>query len=188
MDKSWIKLFRKITNHPVFDDEKAFRVFLWILLNVNKETGDITVGRFWLASALKYKADTLYKVIKRLKIQYQLIDTLSNNKSTTIRVLNWAKYQQASDPVTTKTENSNNKVTHNKNIEREYINIYSDKKKNTYIFQGKEYDLKEYHVYQIEKPSCTLPPVKKGMKQKDYLAALSPSQLWEYAEMYGGRA
>lgn len=105
MNETYIKIFRKIRDHSVFNDEQALRVFIWILISVDYKTGSMISGRFWASEILGIKPTTYYKILKRLEKKHDLVTLSSNNKNTTILVKNWVKYQ--SDGNTT----GNNKVT-----------------------------------------------------------------------------
>ena len=53
MSDTWIKLYRKAMDHPVFFDETAWRVWTWILMSVDYETGEMDIGRFVASQDLK---------------------------------------------------------------------------------------------------------------------------------------
>ena len=131
-NNSWIKLYRKAKDNDIMRDPTAWFLFSWILLSVQKDTGKWKVGRFMLADMLGIKSTTIYKTLKRLEKKYKVVTLNSNNRFTEITVLQWAKYQQQTPPVTqagnnkvtTKGQQSNNKVTLNKNKRiREVENI-----------------------------------------------------------------
>ena len=119
MDNSWVKLYRKIRDHDVIKDANACQVLLWLFTGVDKRTGILTTGRFVASEWLGMNPSTFYKVLKRLEEKYKIVTLTSNNKFTTISLLNWAKYndypekvtQISNNKVTTKEQQSNNKVT-----------------------------------------------------------------------------
>jgi hypothetical protein len=105
-NKTYIKLFRKLKDHEVFSDEKALRIFIWILLTVDYKTGKMKSGRFWAAERLDMKPRTYHKVLtERLEKRYKLVTLFSDNKKTVISVNKWHEYQGDSDTT------SDNKVT-----------------------------------------------------------------------------
>jgi hypothetical protein len=104
-NQTWIKLFRKIVDHDIFNDESAFRVFMWILCSCDYKTGTMKSGRFWASERLGVNPITYYKILKRLEKKYDLVTLQSNNKNTTILVKKWNLYQDSSN------NESNNKVT-----------------------------------------------------------------------------
>lgn len=121
MDNTWWKFYRKLIEHPVFHDDKALKLFLYILSTANYKTGTLRTSRFRTAESVKMKPPTFQKVLKRLEEKYEIVSLRSNNKWTEISVLNWAKYQQDEDPlsplVSSKYHQSINKVSLNKNID-----------------------------------------------------------------------
>ena len=92
-------------------DPLAWTLFCYILLSVNRETGKLIAGRFYLAKELGVKPNTVYKALLRLAKKYKVVTLSSNNRFTEIRVLNWAKYQleknPVTPPVTTQSQHSN---------------------------------------------------------------------------------
>lgn len=108
MDNSWVKLYRKVGDNPIMLDDKACRVFLWLLIHVNKKTGQLTAGRFQISQDLRINPSTIYKVLQRLEKKYQICNIKSNNKFTEISLTNWAKYNPYDEKV---TQDDNNKVT-----------------------------------------------------------------------------
>lgn len=122
-DNSWIKLYRKAKYNEIIKDHPAWCLFSLILLSVDKDTGKWKAGRFLIAELLGMKSGTVYKTLQRLEKKYKMVTLSSNNRFTEITVLQWAKYQHSSqsvtqvgnNKVTTKEQQSNNKVTLNKN-------------------------------------------------------------------------
>ena len=41
----WIKINRTILNHPIFESEKALKIWLWCLLRANFKQGEVLHGR-----------------------------------------------------------------------------------------------------------------------------------------------
>ncbi len=153
MNDTWIKLYRKITESDVFQDARAFQVFIWLLISADHKTGKIKVGRFWLANLLDMNPNTLKDVVKRLEKKYKIITTTSTSKFTEITLLNWAKYQSRMIPTplddtsptpaghqqnTSRTPLVKNKEYKNKEIR----NIYSDLE---YLREIPESDIEEYY-------------------------------------------
>jgi hypothetical protein len=107
MDNTWVKLYRKLGDNKVMQDSKACQVFLWLLLHVDKKTGIVTIGRYLIAKELNLNPNTIYKVLSRLEKKYEIVTQSSNNRFTTISLLNWAKYNQYNETV---TQDGKNKV------------------------------------------------------------------------------
>lgn len=122
-NETWIKFYRKITEHPLYWDKNAYWIFSWLLAHVDYQTGEMIIGRFWLASIFKMNPNTVYAVLKRLQDKYKCITLTSNNRNTTIKVVNWAKYQHQNPADNNK---NNNKITtkqQQNNTTQEYKNI-----------------------------------------------------------------
>jgi hypothetical protein len=161
MDNSWIKLFRKLLNHPVFEDEKGLRVFLWILMSVDKDSGEMKTGRFWAAARLGYNPSTYKNIIGRLSKKYQLITTTGTNKYTTIRVVNWSKYQVASVSRPPERPTKDQQKTTTQELENKYINAVN---KNSF---------KSNRFTEIG-----LPQPKSGQTNEQYILSLTSEQAW----------
>lgn len=131
-NETYIKLYRKLREHEILKDSNALQVFIWILICVKYKTGSMIIGRFWASNELNMNPNTFYKVLKRLDKKYDLVTLISNNKNTEVLVNNWKSYQHESNTignnkVTTKEQQSNNKVTLDKNIRNKEIkNIYTN--------------------------------------------------------------
>ena len=141
-DKSYIKLFRKLLNSPIFENEKALKIWIWCLLKathkerlllvgqqeVNLEKGQFVFGRKKASEELKMSESTIYKYIKLLE-KLQMISINSNNKFSVITVEKWEEYQieelKDNNKVTTKEQQSNT----NKNVKNIYINLFNKYKK-----------------------------------------------------------
>lgn len=92
--EGWVKLYRKLLDNDLFKDEKAFRVFIWILLTVDR-TGSMRVSRFRTAALLEINPNTFRSILSRLSVQHQVITINSTNKYSVIQVRNWSKYQDS---------------------------------------------------------------------------------------------
>ncbi len=163
-DTTWLKLYRKLSNHDILFDDKALRLFIWLLLHVDKRTGSLTTGRFLLAESLRMHPSTIYKVLKRLEKKYKIVTALVTTKNTTIRLVNWEKYnlydEKVTTSVTTKEQQSNNKVTHNKTYRHKDISTNvdmeetpKDREKNAFV----ETILSEFETRRGHIPSDKFP-------------------------------
>lgn len=123
MDNSWVKLYRKIAEHPVIKDAKACQVLLLLFTMVDKKTGKFTTGRFVMSRQLGMNPNTYKDVLKRLEKKYEIITTKSTNKYTEISLLNWANYQNTN--LSSPLRNTNKTPTkHQQNTtKQEYKNI-----------------------------------------------------------------
>lgn len=94
----YIYLYRKILkNEPLLRDHTAFGVFIWLLLRADYKTGKVETGRFVGAHDLGLKPTTFYQAIRRLTTKHELVDTSSDNRFTSITILNWNDFQGSND-------------------------------------------------------------------------------------------
>jgi len=135
-NSGWVKVHRKAKENKIMQDQAAWQLFSWVLLSVDN-TGTYYTSRLLLAEQLSCNSNTIYKTLQRLIKKYKVVTASSNNKCTTIKLLNWDKYQTSdklatevsNNEVTTGQQRSNNADIY-KNIRiknKEYINILPDK-------------------------------------------------------------
>lgn len=128
-DDTWIKLYRKLLKSPIFDNEKALKIWIWCLLKathkdrnqlvglqiVKLKNGQFVFGRKKASEELKMKESTIYKYISLLK-KLQMIDIKSNNKFSVVSIEKWESYQtnevKGNNKGTTKEQQRNT----NKNV------------------------------------------------------------------------
>ena len=133
-NKSWIKLYRKLLQSPIFENEKALKIWIWCLCKathkgitqlvgqqiIELNTGQFVFGREKASEELKMTESTVYKYIKLLE-KLQMISIKSNNKFSIISIDNWEEYQgeeqQKNNKRTTKEQQSNT----NKNVKNIYL-------------------------------------------------------------------
>lgn len=113
-------------------DPTALQIFIWLLIGCDYKTGMMATGRHWASQELKIKPRTFHKALtERLRDRYNLVTLSSDNKNTIVYIKNWIKYQALGDspsdkPVTTKGQQSDNKVTLINNIRsKDTNNIYT---------------------------------------------------------------
>ena len=80
-DNSWVKLYRKILQSPIFENEKALKVWVWCLCKathkereqlvgkqlIKLEKGQFVTGRKKASEELKMKERTVYDYFKLLE-------------------------------------------------------------------------------------------------------------------------
>lgn len=155
---SYIKLFRKLLKSPIFENEKALKVWIWCLLKathtdreqlvgqqiVDLKKGDFVFGRKKASEELKMSESTVYKYIKLLE-KLQMISVKSNNKFSVVSIEKWEEYQakeqQENNKGTTKEQQSNT----NKNVK----NVKNVNKRGKKVFSPPS--LQEIQKYIIEK-------------------------------------
>lgn len=123
MNNGWIKLHRMILDKPLWEDQNATRVFFWILMNVDYQTGIGTFGRTQIARGTGLKNSTVYKVATRLQEKYQVLSIKSNNHFSEISVLNWAKYQQGDQEVASTVQEKEHVTSKESSTIKEYKEI-----------------------------------------------------------------
>lgn len=134
MNNGYIKSWRKAANSELWKDQNAWRVFQWILWNVDYKTGIGTFGRTQLSLGTGIKPNTVYKVTTRLHEKYQVLSMKSNNLFTEISVTNWAKYQQDLEVVTGSVHETEQVASMDRNTIKEERN----KEYNIYIPDSQE--------------------------------------------------
>lgn len=97
MDNGWIKLHRKALENDIIRDQNAWCIFTWLLLKVDRLTGQKKVARSWACEELGMKATTFYDSLMRLVKKYKVATTNPTGTYTTVTLLNWDKYQSQED-------------------------------------------------------------------------------------------
>ncbi len=120
-DLSWIKLYRKAKQNDIMRDPVAWLLFSWILLSVNKETGEWKIARSVLAELTGLKQSTIYDGLKRLEEKFKLTTAIPTANYTKIRVSKWSVYQPNKD-ITDRSTDS--RPTSN----RQQTDTYQDKR------------------------------------------------------------
>lgn len=138
-DDTWLKLYRRLLKSPIFENEKALKIWIWCLLKathiereqlvgqqiVHLEKGQFVFGREKASEELGMTESTVYKYIKLLE-KLQMISINSNNKFSIVSIEKWEDYQdkkqQKNNKVTTKEQQSNT----NKNVKNVNNNIYKE--------------------------------------------------------------
>jgi hypothetical protein len=110
----WIKLHRQILDSLVFQDEKIFRVWIYLLLRANhadtilllsgKKTavkrGSLITGRRSLSEAVNIPQTSLERILKFL-CEEKMIGQQTSNKNRVISILNYDSYQNLDNKRTT---------------------------------------------------------------------------------------
>ena len=114
MNQGWIKLYRKLLEHPVFTskDDKLFKTFIYCLLRANhKDTevffnrqliplkaGQFITGRKQAAKDLGYSSRTFDRKIQDLQ-KLEIMTRYMTHRFSIISIINWNTYQgkQAED-------------------------------------------------------------------------------------------
>ena len=138
---------------PVFQNEKLLKVFVWCILKAyHKETeqligkqlvlikvGQFPTGRLKAGTELSMSPSTAWQYLKILESN-KTIDIKSNNKFSTVTVVNWELYQSEIESSDSKADNkSYNKKTakkQQKNTNKNIENIKNEKNNKEDIYIG----------------------------------------------------
>lgn len=149
-DETWIKLYRKIIKSPIWDNEKALKVWIWCLIKathedreqlignkiINLKKGQFVFGRKKASEELQMTESTVYRNINLLQ-DLQMLKIKPNNKFSIVTVEKWEDYQisnisnEQQKPVhlNIKTTSSEQQMNTNKNVKNIYlyfINKYNE--------------------------------------------------------------
>ena len=119
--EGWIKLHRKLLDNPIFENEKALKIWIWFLLKathtereqlvglqvIKLKKGQFIIGRKKASKELNINESTIYKYIKVFE-KLKMITTKSNNKLTVVSIEKWEDYQSTDEE---KEQQNNNKIT-----------------------------------------------------------------------------
>ena len=124
----WIKIHRQIIEWEWFTDTNTFRVFLQLLLKANHKEkkyrgmvlkiGTIITSRDILALETRLSVQQVRTALDKLKSTNE-ITIKTSSQGTIIEVVNYSKYQLATNEVTNKQPINNQQVTTNKNEKKE---------------------------------------------------------------------
>lgn len=177
MENGWIKLYRKIVDSDIFQDEKALKVFIWLLVKVDKTTGEKKIARSWTSQELRMNPSTFYKVLQRIVRNYKMVTAKVTAKYTIISLINWRNYQSGNSI-------SNSKVTREgmigNTLQEEEKNKNRERASQNYLLNIPLEDIKEFMSItiatenQIKNKGETLYDYceAKGKKYKNYKAFL----------------
>lgn len=94
MNNTWVKLYRKSNDKGLMKDHLAWILFSWILINVDKKTGSMKIGKYKVYDELGINPSTYYKVLHRLTNKWEVIKVSVVQSWSTVWVINWLQYQQ----------------------------------------------------------------------------------------------
>jgi hypothetical protein len=148
-DKSWIKLYRKILKSPIWDNEKALKIWIWCLVKathedrkqligkqiVNLKKGQFVTGRKKASEELKINDRTIYDYLKLLE-NLKMISINSNNKFSIVTIEKWEDYQV--EELQNQQQNDNKSTTnqHKQECKGIYITLFNKYKSE---IEGKSY-------------------------------------------------
>jgi hypothetical protein len=133
MNQGWVKLWRKLEDSPIFQNEGLLKVFIWCLLKAtHKEIwmsirtgrgftevkilpGSFVFGRHQAAKKLKMQPSTVWKRILKLE-KLEILNIQRNTHFSIIVVVNWDTYQAGTE----KRNNQENNQGTTKEHKQEY--------------------------------------------------------------------
>ena len=145
----WIKLHRKLIDSPVFDNEKALKVWVWCLLranhqekevlvglqNVTLQPGEFVTGRNKASEELGLTPSTAWRYLNLLR-KLEMLDIKPNSKFSVISLVNWGKYQgsetdngqQSEQQMDNKRTANGQQMDTDKNVKKEKNDKEQDKR------------------------------------------------------------
>lgn len=159
-DLGWIKLHRKLLEHPLFKDPQALTLWVQLLLRANHKDARIMVGNSFvdikrgqfltgrdkLSEYTGINRSKLERLLKLLESEQQ-IEQQKTTKYRIISIVNYDKYQDAEQQVSINRATSEQQVSTNKNDK----NVKNDKKEIVKRTQFKKPELSEVKNYMLEK-------------------------------------
>jgi hypothetical protein len=124
----WIKVHRQILDWEWYSDNNAFRVFMHLLLKANHKdrrfkgmelkAGSVVTSRDILAIETGLSVQQIRTSLDKLKLTNEITSETSS-KGTIIQLVNYEKYQIATNETTKEQPKNNQQVTTNKNVNKE---------------------------------------------------------------------
>ena len=165
--EGYIKLYRKLIESPVFENEKLLKIWVWCLCRANHVETDAIVGLqkihlkkgqfiFGLLKAskeLSIPKTTLYRNMKALET-YQMISIKPENKYSVITIENWDKYQGVTGETEKQTENKRKTNGKQTETDKNVKNVKNDK--NIYSSEKLQEIVNLYNRICVSLPRCTM--------------------------------
>ena len=137
-DKSWIKLYRKILKSPIWDNEKALKIWIWCLVKATHEDrvqlvgqqevilqkGQFIFGRKKASEELKMTESMVYRYMKVLE-NLQMLYIKPNNKFSIVTIEKWEDYQVNEDILNSNLNNKRTTNEHKQECKEIYINVFN---------------------------------------------------------------
>ena len=124
----WIKLHRQILEWEWYSDNNCFRLFLHLLLKANHKekrfkgielkVGSIVTSRDLLARETGLSSQQIRTALNKL-ISTNEITSETSSQGTILQIVSYEKYQVSTNEITNEQPTSNQRVTTNKNVNKE---------------------------------------------------------------------
>lgn len=137
-DTGWIKLYRKILKSPIWENEKALKVWIWCLVKATHEErtqlvgqqeillkkGQFVFGRKKASQELKMSESVVYRYMQVLK-KLQMLDIKSNNKFSVVSIEKWEDYQGNKEIMNSKIDSKRTTEEHKQECKEIYITLFN---------------------------------------------------------------
>lgn len=139
---SYIKLFRKILKSPIWENEKALKVWIWCLIKathveriqlvgqqeVQLKKGQFIFGRKKASQELQMSESMVYRYMKVLE-KLQMLNIKPNNKFSIVSIEKWEEYQIEELKTNNKIDNKRTTNEHKQECKEIYITLFNKYKK-----------------------------------------------------------
>jgi len=180
----WIKLHRQILEWEWYSDNNCFRLFLHLLLKANHkerrfkgmelEIGTIVTSRDLLARETGLTGQQIRTALNKLILTNE-ITSVSSPQGTIIQIVNYEKYQIATNEITNEQPTSNQRITTNNNVKNNKENTYRRFAHLSLSFQ--EYD-KLAQTWNEDQINTTLDEIENYKKNNQYKSLFLTAKKW----------
>jgi hypothetical protein len=180
----WIKLHRQILEWEWYSNNNCFRLFLHLLLKANHkerrfkgmelEIGTIVTSRDLLARETGLTGQQIRTALNKL-ISTNELTSVSSPQGTIIQIVNYEKYQIATNEITNEQPTSNQRATTNNNIKNNKENTYRRFAHLSLSFQ--EYN-KLAETWNEDQINTTLDEIENYKKNNQYKSLFLTAKKW----------
>jgi len=180
----WIKLHRQILEWEWYSDNNCFRLFLHLLLKANHkerrfkgmelEIGTIVTSRDLLARETGLTGQQIRTALNKIILTNE-ITSVSSPQGTIIQIVNYEKYQIATNEITNEQPTSNQRITTNNNVKNNKENTYRRFAHLSLSFQ--EYD-KLAETWNEDQINMTLDEIENYKKNNQYKSLFLTAKKW----------
>lgn len=180
----WVKLHRQILEWEWYSDNNCFRLFLHLLLKANHkerrfkgmelEIGTIVTSRDLLARETGLTGQQIRTALNKLILTNE-ITSVSSPQGTIIQIVNYEKYQIATNEITNEQPTSNQRITTNNNVKNNKENTYRRFAHLSLSFQ--EYN-KLAETWNEDQINTTLDEIENYKKNNQYKSLFLTAKKW----------